>query len=75
MMQQLTPACVPAQPLPALMLASLHAFHQQDLGTTIEEVVLGAGPCGELRYPVGGRFDGVDWRGVPRCHDAALPPS
>jgi hypothetical protein len=24
----------------------------QELGNTIEEVVVGAGPCGELRYPV-----------------------
>ncbi len=36
----------------------------QDMGSLVEEVVVGAGPCGELRYPSyveanGWRFPGV----------------
>lgn len=41
------------------------------LGTLIEEVVVGSGPCGELRYPSyveanGWRFPGV---GEFQCYD------
>ena len=54
-----------------------------DLGTAIEEVVVGTGPCGELRYPSyveanGWRFPGVSTH-LPsaliqlcRCHGIAI---
>jgi hypothetical protein len=52
----------------------MRAFRDEfaaDLGGLIEEVVVGAGPCGELRYPSypetnGWRFPGV---GEFQCHD------
>lgn len=31
---------------------------QQELGTLIEEVLIGSGPCGELRYPVSANLGG-----------------
>lgn len=45
----------------------------EDIGDTIEEIVVGTGPCGELRYPSyveanGWRFPGV--RSLPK-----LPPN
>jgi len=52
-------------------MTSFRDNFQQDLGTCIEEVVLGAGPCGELRYPSysepnGWRFPGI---GEFQCYD------
>jgi len=49
---------------------ALQAF-EDDIGTVIEEVVVGCGPCGELRYPSyveahGWRFPGV---GEFQCYD------
>ena len=59
-------ACVPSclQPAPVRLLP-------QDLGSLIEDVVVGAGPCGELRLPSyveanGWRFPGV---GEFQCYD------
>lgn len=52
------------------MVAFRDEFHVH-LGTLIEEVVVGSGPCGELRYPSyveanGWRFPGV---GEFQCYD------
>jgi len=48
-----------------------------ELGGAIEEVVIGTGPCGELRYPSyvetqGWRFPGV--RRKPQLHSHSQPP-
>lgn len=58
----------------------MHAFREafiEDLGTTIEEVVVGTGPCGELRYPSyveanGWRFPGVGPLSCPSVHSTLL---
>lgn len=54
-----------------LMRAFRDAF-RAELGALIEEVVVGAGPCGELRYPSyleanGWRFPGVRTRKPTFC--------
>ena len=56
----------PSHPESTLFLACLwwSSYDFQDIGTTVEEVVVGAGPCGELRFPSyveanGWRFPGV----------------
>jgi hypothetical protein len=40
------------------MAAFRDAFHEQ-LGSLVEEVVVGAGPCGELRWAAGALLFGV----------------
>eukprot|EP00879_Flechtneria_rotunda_P005448 GHRR01005741.1.p1 GENE.GHRR01005741.1~~GHRR01005741.1.p1 ORF type:complete len:1044 (+),score=501.89 GHRR01005741.1:1438-4569(+) len=60
----------PMQTYQEFMVAFKDAFHDQ-LGSLIEEVVVGTGPCGELRYPSyveanGWRFPGV---GEFQCYD------
>lgn len=52
------------QPCSCVIRAHTPWFHPQDLGGMVEEVVVGAGPCGELRFPSyveanGWRFPGV----------------
>jgi beta-amylase len=39
----------------------------EDLGGAIEEVVVGTGPCGELRYPSYVEANGWRFPGVRRC--------
>ena len=46
------------------LASAFRAEFEDELGTWIDEVVVGAGPCGELRYPAyyephGWRFPGV----------------
>lgn len=52
------------QPCSDCIRAHTCLLHLQDLGGMVEEVVVGAGPCGELRFPSyveanGWRFPGV----------------
>ena len=44
-----------------------------DLGTAIEEVVVGTGPCGELRYPSYVEANGWRFPGV-RCSHVTISP-
>lgn len=43
---------------PAVLLTLNHTVPLQDFGLVIEEVLIGSGPCGELRFPVSGVMSG-----------------
>ncbi len=56
------------------MRAFREAF-MEDLGTAIEEVVVGTGPCGELRYPSYVEANGWRFPGVRTCSRLIAPCS
>lgn len=47
------------------MQAAFAAEFSSELGAVIEEVIVGSGPCGELRYPSYVEANGWRFPGVP----------